>query len=162
MRKLVAFVARSRPTILAVSEIGSGDSRSLATRFAMQWAYRGRQAVFWSGAFTPGNVAASYLPSRIPVGRRGLVRVDGEIGGARCTLAATQFSRSRDRRAREIRFVRARLQSAADHALFFAQVPPEDLGLSELGFREEAADAGERIYALGFGSMPLRALLATV
>ena len=111
MRKLAAFVAQTTPDFLAICEIGSGDARSLATRFALQWAYRGRQAIMWTPAFTPQKVHDRYLPAPHPFDRRGFVRVDGTLGDIPCALMTTQFASDRSTRDAQLRFARTQLRA---------------------------------------------------
>ncbi len=164
MRKLAGFTAHVNPDILAVCEIGSGDTRSLATRFAMQWAYRGRQALMWKNAFAPETVKARYLPAANPFDRRGLVLVDGALHDKPCTLVTTQFASRRAERIAQLSFVRARLEGVRSDALFFASIPVTETHFDDLGFREAGApdSSNERVYVRGFDSVKVRAVIATV
>lgn len=159
MRKLAGFVADSEPQVLGVCEIESGDALALATRFALQWVYRGRQALFWRTPVRVRAVHDRYLPPRGGriFDRRGLLVLDGEIDDAACTLAATQFSREREYYVGELRFARAHLRGAAP-ALLFVEAPVPAKRFGDLGF-EEYADG---IFARAFPSANLRALTATV
>lgn len=165
MRRLAAFVAQTRPQILAVCDIPSGDSLSLATRFDLQWAYRGRQALFWNAAFSPGGIEGEYLPLRAPrlFGRRGFVRVDGALRGLPCTVAVTQFARERRVRIPELRFARTQLRSAHRRAIFFAHFGERRIGFADLGFAD-LAPAGEeqRMYVRGLEDYEPRVAFATV
>jgi hypothetical protein len=164
LRKLAEFVAKAQPELLAVCEIGSGDARSFATRFAMQWAYRGRQALFWRSSFDPQRVADLYLPARTPLRRTGFVRVDGTLEQVECTLAATQFARARDPRVAQMRFARTQLRNAKADALFFACGTDSALGFADLGFRECDADARAnlRVFVRGFERTMTRCVLTDV
>ncbi len=164
MRKLAAFVAQTNPGILAICEIGSGDARSLATRFAMQWAYRGRQAILWTQIFTPQKVYDRYLPAPHPFERRGFVRVDGTLDETPCSLMTTQFATARSTRAAQLRFARTQLHAATHDALFFALVPGADLRFDDLGFRDESrAEAShQRVYKRGLDAHEMRLEIAIV
>jgi hypothetical protein len=165
MRRLAAFVAQTRPHILAVCDIPPGDSLSLATRFDLQWAYRGKQALFWNAAFAPGGVEGEYLPLRAPrlFGRRGFVRVDGMLGDLSLTIAVTQFGRDRRLRIPELRFARTQLRSAHRAAVFFAQFRQRRIGFADLGFHDIAPSAQEqRIFVRGLEAYEPRAAIATV
>lgn len=124
MRKLAAFAAHEKPDLLSICEMPSGDSLSFATRFALQYAYRGRQALFWNGAFVPQVIHTEYLPPAPAqmFRRRGFLRVDGELRGMPCTLAAVHFARSRAAHAAELRFVRAQMAGAHPASLLFAHL----------------------------------------
>lgn len=164
MRKLAAFVAQTNPDILAVCEIGSGDARSLATRFAMQWAYRGRQAIMWTHVFAAQKVYGRYLPAPHPFQRRGFVRVDGALDQRACSLMTTQFATARSTRAAQLRVARSQLQEAAHDALFFALVPGVEMRFDDVGFRDESpAEAGHlRVYKCGLDALDVRAEFAIV
>lgn len=165
MRRLAAFVAQAQPHILAVCDIPPGDSLSLATRFDLQWAYRGRQALFWNAAFAPRGVEGEYLPLPAPrlFGRRGFVRVDGALGDLPLTIAVTQFARERRVRIPELRFARTQLRSAHRAAVFFAQLRERRIGFADLGFHD-IAPAGEeqRVYVRGLEAQEPRIVTATV
>lgn len=142
MRKLAELVAHEHPDVLAVCEIKPGDALSLATRFDLQWAYRGRQALFWSGAFSASEVQGEYLPLQAPLfGRRGFLRVDGTLAGKPCTIVATQFARNRAARLAELRFARQQLRGMPGAVMLFA---------------------GERMYTRGFDLGEFRLKTATV
>jgi hypothetical protein len=164
MRKLAELLAGAQPDILAVSEIGSGDSRSLATRFALQWAYRGRQALFWRAPFEPARIADLYLPMRTPLRRTGFVRVDGALAKVACTLAATQFARGRESRAAQVTFARAQLRTAKADALFFACAADPPIDVTDLGFVQRANDARAslHVFARGFDRVKIDAMLTDV
>src|SRR5581483_9148979 len=108
---LASLVDDARPDVLAVCEIEPGDALSLATRFALQWAYRGRQALFWSARVRADAVHDLYLPrAGRPFERRGLLRVDASLDGDPCALVATQFASDRGERIPELRFARSQLR----------------------------------------------------
>lgn len=159
MRALASFVDESEPHVLGVCEIDAGDALSLATRFALEWAYRGRQALFWRTPFRAHAVHDRYLPVRAArlFDRRGLLVVDADADGAPCTLAATQLSAERESLLPELRFARAQLRGARP-ALLFADMPAHRLGFSDLGF----ARCADGIFARGFPVETLSALSTTV
>jgi hypothetical protein len=155
MRNLAAFVAHERPDVLAVCEMPSGDSLSLATRFALQWAYRGRLALFWNETLSANTVRDE---------QRGFLRVDGTIENESFCIAIARFSRDRRARIPQTRFVRGELRAAPNRAALFAQrVPRRDI-FGDLGFEDATPPAGdeERIYVRGFAPSQARVLLATV
>jgi hypothetical protein len=159
MRKLASFVDEAQPHVMGVCDIESGDALALATRFALQWAYRGRQALFWKKPFRVHAVRDHYLPvqsARI-FDRRGLLIVDAELSGQACTLAATQLSSEREWYVRELRFARGHLRGDAS-TLLFADVPAPARRFSDLGF-EEICDG---IFVRGFSAQALHASSATV
>jgi hypothetical protein len=126
MRALAEHVSVSKPDLLALSEIDDGDALALATRFDLQWAYRGGQALLWNGRFTHANVYDSFLPAP-PLQafeRRGLIRVDGHYDGNDLSLVASRFAADRSR-ARDLRFTRGVLRLArTPRMLLFITNPP--------------------------------------
>ena len=92
MRALAQYVASKTPAVLAVSGIGAGDARSLATRFGLQWVYRGRQALFWDQHFTATRIDTAYVQARSPLRRTGLIEVHGMLSNEQCTLAVTHIA----------------------------------------------------------------------
>ncbi len=159
MRQLAAFVDQAKPHVMGVCEIDAGDALSLATRFALQWAYRGRQALFWKTPFRAHAVHDRYLPARAAhlFDRRGLLVVDADLDGAPCMLAATQLSSERESYVPELRFARRHLRGET-RALLFADVPAHHEGFSDLGYSEIA----DGVYERGFPAGALRAANATV
>jgi hypothetical protein len=151
-RELAALLTAQAPDVLALCEIDPGDAFSIATRFALEWAYRGGQALLWSSRFTARDVHDSYLPtpSALPIDRRGFLRVDGAYDGIACSLVTTQISEVRERRIIELRFLRTQLRACAPRALLFAQVPEGRIGVRDLGFDEIASDGAQRAFARGF------------
>lgn len=149
MRGLASFVENEKPDVLAICEIGSGDALSLATRFALHWAYRGRQALFWNERFNAGEVHDLYLPGR----RRGFVRVDGMLDSQPCTLVATQLSDERTVRIPELRFARAEVRSMRSAAIVFAHLHDRTIAFDDLGLLDVTpeADSEERVYLRGIG-----------
>lgn len=159
MRKLAAFLDTVRPHVLGVCEIPAGDALSLATRFAYEWAYRGKQALFWSARFRAHAVHDRYLPSSAArlFDRRALLVVDGALEGAPCMLAATQLDGARESLIADLRFVRRYLRGSGP-ALLFAQLPDYRIGVSDLGFSRVA----DGIFERGFAPGALRAQTARV
>jgi len=159
MRELAAFVDACAPHAMGVSDIDAGDALSLATRFALQWAYRGRQALFWQTPFRAHAVHDRYLPvhpARL-FDRRGLLIVDAQLHSAPCVLAATQMSAERESFVRELRFARTQLRGHR-RALLFVEMPAHRIGLADLGFSQIA----HGVFARGFSAQTLRAAIATV
>ena len=159
MRKLAAFADAQRPQVMGVCEIDAGDALSLATRFALQWAYRGRQALFWKAPFRAQTVHERYLPVRGArlFDRRALLIVDTELDGEPCTLAATQLSQERGSFVPELRFARAHLRGS-QRALVFVDMPEYRTGFADLGLRR--VDDG--IFARGFDAAVLGTAVAIV
>lgn len=164
MRKLAEFVAHSRPEVLAVCEIGSGDARALATRFELHWMYRGRQALFWRSPFESQRVCDLYLPSRTPLRRAGFLRVDGVHAAVQSTFLATQFARSRDPRVFQLRFSRVQLRGAQPNAVLFACGSEAAMRYADLGFRAHERDksSGQHVFVRGFEGVEIRSTLSTV
>jgi hypothetical protein len=152
MRSLAAFSADVNADVLAVCEIDAGDAFALATRFAREWAYRGGQALFWTNAFVAHAVHDVYLPfvAARPFDRRGLLRIDGAIGGAPVSLFATQFARERSAAIPELRFARAQIRSVPAPALVFARLGSARADLAH-GYEEVAREQRDalRVYARG-------------
>ncbi|HEV3152379.1 MAG TPA: hypothetical protein VGZ02_01095 [Candidatus Baltobacteraceae bacterium] len=142
-RKLTAFIAERTPDVFAVSEIQPGDALAIATRFARQWAYRGRQALFWNARLTPVEIVDQYLPPAAFANRRGLIVVRGSIDGRACSVAVTHLHAARSRRIPELRFLRTMLRSQSGPAVLFASLPPGRIGVRDLGFREARAQTPE-------------------
>lgn len=159
MRALAEFVAGAAPHAMGVCEIDAGDARLLATRFALQWAYRGRQALFWTEPFQAHAVHDRYLPLRAArvFDRRGLLIVDADLNGEPCVLAATQLRGERESYVPELRFARRHLRGRAQ-TLLFADVPAGRGGFTDLGF----AQIADGLFARGFGARTLRPATATV
>lgn len=159
MHKLAAFIDSQQPHVMGVCEIDAGDALALATRFAMQWAYRGRQALFWKAPFRAHAVHDRYLPVRAPklFDRRGLLIVDADLDGTPCTLAATQLSGERGALVAELRFARTHLRGSSN-ALLFADMPEYRFGFTDLGFER----IGDGMYVRGFDPGALSAAAATV
>lgn len=153
MRALAESIAQERPGVIAVSEIEPGDALALATRFAMQWAYRGHQALFWSAAFQALRVRDLYLPSQpaLRLERRGFLYVEAEFSGRLCALASTQFSEERRARIAELRFARGLLRNTPDDAIFCAHLRESRIGFEDLGFREtgNASRSPAHVYLRG-------------
>lgn len=166
MLALASLVAREEPQALAVCEIEPGDALSLATRFALQWAYRGRQALFWRDVFNVREVADLYLPARAdrPFDRRGFIAADASYEARRCALVTTQFAIERSSRIPELRFARAQLRSVAYDAVLFAYLRNRAIAFEDLGFRDIAPEdaRAERMYVRGFDRYEIMPVVATV
>lgn len=159
MRSLASFVHDVTPHVMGICEIDAGDALALATRFALEWAYRGRAALFWRAPFRASAVHDRYLPGGAArlFDRRGLLIVDADREGAPCTLAATQLGASRETFVPELRFARSQLRGALP-ALLFVDMPPYRLDFRDLGLQA----IGEGIFARGFARAELQAAAATV
>jgi hypothetical protein len=165
MRRLAGFVDEVRPDAFAVCEIDSGDAFALATRFALQWSYRGRQALYCTGAFVMRAVHDVYLPVRPahPLDRRGLLRVDAAWQNRACTLATTQIAADRESRIRELRFARSQLRAATHDAIAFVHLEQRAIAFSDLGFGDVTPEGGdERIYVRGFDEAGIAPVVARV
>jgi hypothetical protein len=166
MRSLASLVAREAPDVLAVCEIDPGDALSVATRFALQWAYRGRQALFWRDVLAAREVHDVYLPVRPerPFERRGFIRVDAMYNRRECALVTTQFSSDRNALVPELRFVRTQLRRVARDAVVFVHLRDRAIAFEDLGFRNMAIQSGgaDRVYVRGFESAAITAVAATV
>ncbi|HET9029618.1 MAG TPA: hypothetical protein VFN49_05525 [Candidatus Aquilonibacter sp.] len=143
-------IARESPAFFAVHGIDAGDALALATRFDRGWAYRGRQALFWSNAFRAHEVHDRYLPAPPlwPFDRRGLLEVDGDYAGARVTLVAAQLATDRSK-IRELRFLREALRRTQGRALLFVagHEPASRVGFTDLQFTAVRLGGGCAIYA---------------
>ncbi|MBV8373739.1 MAG: hypothetical protein JOY69_10815 [Candidatus Eremiobacteraeota bacterium] len=139
MRALAEQISLSHPDIVALSEIDDGNALALATRFDLQWAYRGGQALLWNARMHLESVYESYLPA-VPLpafDRRGLLRVDGAFEGRPIGLFATRFAPGRSR-IRDLRVTRGVVRGARiERALLFVTDPPagrramfDDLGFT--------------------------------
>jgi hypothetical protein len=141
MRKLAAFVAASNFDVFAVCDVESGDALALATRFALQWAYRGRQALFWTARYQAKACRDEYLPFNParPFERRATIQIEGACDGSALTLFATRFSDDRGAWIPQLRVVRSSLRAAEGAALLFAGSPQKTGAFADLGF--EIVDA---------------------
>ena len=150
-RRLAAFVDGAKPDILALATIDPGQALALATRFAMQWAYRGGQALLWNGRYEALQIEQTYLPASfaLPIDRRGFLCVEGMLDGSACTLAVTRFHTARSKRIVELRFVRTQLRDRV-RALVFASIRAGRIGLSDLGFAHAVGEGCEAIWTRGF------------
>jgi len=159
MRELAELVDSAKPNVLGVCEIDAGDALSLATRFALQWAYRGRQALFWRTPFRAHAVHDRYLPVRAArlFDRRGLLIVDADASGEPCTLAATQLRGERESYVPELRFACLHLRGA-QAALLFADIPQHHRGFADLGYAEVA----DGVFVRGFSADNIEPLTATI
>jgi hypothetical protein len=145
MRALAQRISTSQPDVLALSEIDDGDALALATRFDLQWAYRGGQALLWNARLRSARVAESYLPAA-PLQafeRRGLLRLDGAFDDGELSLLAARFSSDRSR-ARDLRFTRGivRAMRATGALLFITNSPPSASdAFRDFGFAASGAPA---------------------
>ncbi|MGR4064449.1 MAG: hypothetical protein ACLQPV_03270 [Vulcanimicrobiaceae bacterium] len=135
MRALATFVAGAGFDAFAVSDIDSGDALALATRFALQWAYRGRQALFWTPHYEAKTCRDEYLPFNParPFERRASIHIEGSRDGNDLALFATRFSDERGARVPELRVVRNALRKTKSAALVFADNLKEN-AFADLGF----------------------------
>lgn len=154
MRSLAAFIESVKPDICAVCDIESGDALALATRFIMQWAYRGGQAVFWNKHAQATEILDEYLPfsPRRPFERRGLVRVDLRVGSWPARVYATQIGAERDQRIRDLRYLRAALRDTSGACMLFCVSPPSRIEYGDLGFTRAGCRGvdGETLWLRGF------------
>lgn len=134
LREILAFAQRESPDVLAAGDIDPGDALTIATRLAVEWAYRGGQAIFWNARFEPAEISEAYLPrSPAMLKRRGLLVVRGAVAGIELTIAATQLDESREQRIPQLRFVRERLR-AGSPAIAFAPIGAGRVTLTDLGY----------------------------
>lgn len=143
------------PAIFAVHGIDEGDALAFATRFAGDYAYRGRQALFWNPTFNAREVLDRYLPGPPlrPFDRRGLLQVDGTFMGAQVSLVATQLADDRPTRIPELRYVRTVLRATRRSTLLFANgVVAEEPGFADLGFAPIAHGKTEFVATREFGA----------
>ncbi|MDP9018122.1 MAG: hypothetical protein M3N19_07365 [Candidatus Eremiobacteraeota bacterium] len=153
-RSLAALIARLDPQVFGVCEIDAGDALAIATRFAMQWGYRGGQAVFWKPRFTALTIRDEYLPfsAARPFERRGLLRIALRNEREHIKMVATQIGSERDVRIRELRHLRNALREERDPCVVFSILPPGRIGLEDLGFKRAGCLGvdNEAIYTRGF------------
>lgn len=149
-RAFAEQIARERPSFFAVHGIDAGDALALATRFDCGWAYRGRQALFWTRAYHAREVHDRYLPAAPlrPFDRRGLLEVRGEFEMNCLTLVAAKLAADRTS-IRELRFVRTTLRTIDGAALLFLAGHDEHarVGFADLGFAFLRGIDGCSIYA---------------
>ena len=154
MRSLAAFVARTDPTIFAVTEIDAGDALAIATRFELQWGYRGGQALFWKSPFQSARVYDAYLPfsPARPFERRGILRVAMQADDTPLTVVATQIGTQRDQRIRELRALRTALRKVEGACLVFCIFASGKIDLHDLGLARATCRGthDEAIYTRGF------------
>ena len=152
MRAAAEAVAAREAVLFCAHGIAEGDAFALATRFDCGWAYRGRQALFWSAAFAARDVRDRYLPVSLlhPFDRRGFLNVAGALEGTQLVLAATQFSSERRTYVRELRAARATLREIDGAAvLFIAGKTAGSAGFDDLGFAPLAEEGATLILARG-------------
>jgi len=144
MRFIAQIVAARQPAYFSVHGIDDGDALALATRTAFDYAYRGRQALYWGPAFTARKVHDAH---------RELLHVNGIVlfAGVQLALLAAQFSQDRAARVRELRFVRNALRKIKRAALLFAAgVVSGEVGFGDLGFAVCGYGPGALIAARDF------------
>lgn len=151
MRSLAAHCAQGTYDVIAVSEIAPGEALSFATRFDLQWAYRGSQALFWGAQLEHARCSELYLPLRLtrPFARRAFLRVDADRGKHPLTLGITQLSASRTMRAAELRFLRAELRKAQPQALLFVSCDDPAFSFAAGEWSEFAASGSLRCVTRG-------------
>ena len=152
MRALAALVASADPDVTALSEIDAGDALATATRFNCEWAYRGGQALLWKRGAVAHDVFDLYLPVSAlrPFARRGLLRVDADIGKVPLHVFATQFAADRSA-IRDLRFARSAVRRVEGNVLLFISDPaPSRIGFADEGLRSVATAPRLAIWARGF------------
>jgi hypothetical protein len=131
--------------------VAPGDALVLATRFALEYAYRGGQAILWTSVFRAIEIHDRYLPAPPlrPLDRRGILQVDGTLGGKHFTVVATQFSAERENVVRELRFTRRALRGIEGAlALFVADAPAmQRIGFADLRLQALTRDNGIIVFA---------------
>jgi hypothetical protein len=125
MRSLASFFAHAEPDVAAIGGIDGGGALSIATRFALGWAYRDGQALFWNDAFAAARVLEG----------RGPLRVEGTYAGRALDVFGVRLARDR---VRNLRLARSAVREAPGRVLLFAaglwgRIRFEDLGLAEVG-----------------------------
>lgn len=152
MRSLAELVAEADPDVTALSEIDAGDALATATRFDRSWAYRGGQALLWKRRAIAHAVRDLYLPVSAlrPFDRRGLLRVDVDIGKLSLHVFATQFAGGRSS-IRDLRFARSAVRGVEGKVLLFISDPaPSRIGFTDVGLRSVAPASNLAIWARGF------------
>ena len=151
MRALAEQVSATTPDLIAISEIDDGGALAVATRFDLQWAYRGGQAILWNARLAPRSVEESYLPPALPALQwRGLLRVDLRIGDVELSVFSTRLATDRSR-IRDLRFVRSVLRrDRMSRAILLVTNPPNrgSAAFTDLGFAARCeSDASELLLA---------------
>ena len=150
MRSLAEQVSSTKPDILVISEIDDGNALAVATRFDLQWAYRGGQAVMWNARLAPLSVEETYLPPALPALQwRGLLRVDLRCDNAALSLFTTRLAPDRSR-VRDLRFVRSVLRrEAASSSILFVTNPPKRDTFRDLGFAADDSTVANDLLLAG-------------
>jgi hypothetical protein len=144
MRTAAQEIDARAPAMFSVHGIEEGDALALATRFACDYAYRGRVAIFWNATFAAREILDRH---------RGLLRVSGTFAGGRLALVARRFSTQRTSRVRELRQVRTILRATKSPALLFVTgVVEGEIGFADLGFGAVADGDGALIAAREIGA----------
>ncbi len=152
MRSLAGLLAAADPDVAALSEIDAGDALATATRFDLQWAYRGGQALLWKRRVIAHAVHDLSPPASAlrPFYRRGLLRVDADIGNVPLHVFATQFAGDRSA-IRDLRFARSAIRGVAHNVLLFISEPaPSRIGFTDAGLQRVAPVPKLAIWARGF------------
>lgn len=139
MRSLAAFFDHARADFAAVTSIDSGDALSLATRFAMGWAYRDGQALFWNDRFKAVRVREGRVP----------LCIDGAIARSQAHLIGVRLTRDRNA-IRDLRATRSAIRELPGVLLLFAAGLQGRTRFADLGLDEAPAGAGECVAARGF------------
>jgi hypothetical protein len=144
MRAVAEAIDAHAPAIFSVHGIEEGDALALATRFVFDYAYRGRLAIFWSPTFAAREILDRH---------RGLLRVNGTLGGGRLALVARRFSSMRASRVRELRHARTVLRATKSPALLFVTgVVAGEIGFADLGFATLVGEGNALIAAREIGA----------
>lgn len=152
MRSLAALLAAEDPDLAALSEIDAGDALATATRFDLQWAYRGGQALLWKRRVIAHAVHDLYLPVSAlrPFDRRGLLRVDADIANVPVHVFATQFAGDRSA-IRDLRFARTAVRGVAGNVLLFVcGSAASRIGFADRGLQSAAPAPQLAIWTRGF------------
>lgn len=160
MRALAEYLARKKPAVAAISRIGAGDARSLATRFGLQWVYRGRQALFWDQRFSAIRVDTAYVQARLPLRRTGLIEVEGMLAEERCTLALTEVAS--ESAAAQLDSVVNRLLLHSPRALVCIRCHPPAIALAQRGLARMTPEQDLQVFARGFDPGGVEAVTATI
>jgi hypothetical protein len=153
MRSLAAFISETKPDVVACCDVDAGDALATATRFDLEWVYRGAQALLWSRRIVASDVHEFYLPAA-PLRafeRRGLLRVDGRCGDGALHVFATSCATDRSG-IRDLRFTRTMLRDASVPALLLIAMPKTAIGFGDLGMQtvDSPASGDLAIAARGF------------
>jgi hypothetical protein len=144
MRAAAEEIDARTPAMFSVHGIEEGDALALATRFACDYAYCGRVAIFWNATFAAREILDRH---------RGLLRVSGTFAGGRLALVARRFSSTRASRVRELRQARTIVRATKSPTLLFVTgVVEGETGFADLGFLTLADADGALIAARDIGA----------